>query len=102
MTRTSSCGPRCARRRRATFWWAVAAGYVVLSLGPGSFFFALYERLPLGSAFRGSARLLWVVALALAMAAALGAEEIVRRLPRRLGWAVAGSDSSVHVLPYPE
>jgi hypothetical protein len=81
-------GARRARRRRAIFWWAVAAAYVVLSLGPGSFLFAVYERLPLGSSFRGSARLLWVVALALAMAAALGAEEIAQRLPRRLGWAV--------------
>jgi hypothetical protein len=81
--------PAPARRRGpAAFWWVAALAYLVLSLGPGSVLYALYERAPLGTAFRGSARLLWVVAFAVAVAAAVGADAIVARLPRRVVWAV--------------
>ncbi len=81
--------PAAARRRGpAAFWWMAALTYLVLSLGPGSVLYALYERAPLGTAFRGSGRLLWVVAFAVAVAAAIGADAIVARLPRRAVWAV--------------
>jgi hypothetical protein len=78
-----------ARPRRAALFWCVAAiVYLVLSLGPGSLLYTLYEHAPLGTAFRGSARLLWVVAFVLAVAAAVGADAIAARLPARAAWAL--------------
>src|SRR5262245_8171853 len=56
------------------FYWAVAVIYFVLRLGPGSPLYDLYERLPLGSAFRGAWRLIWVTNLAMAVLAGWGTE----------------------------
>jgi hypothetical protein len=73
-------------RRHVAFWGLIAVAYLVLSLGPGSLLWVIYEQLPLGSAFRGSQRLIWVVALALSLLVAFGSETIVARLPRALRW----------------
>lgn len=59
------------------FYWAVALVYFVLSLGPGSPLYDLYDLLPLGSAFRGAWRLGWVTNFALAMLAGWGAEVLL-------------------------
>lgn len=64
-------------RRHVAFYAAVVGVYFVLSLGPGSPLFDLYSRLPLGTAFRGSARLQWVVTFALAILAGIGAESVL-------------------------
>jgi len=58
----------------AAFWALVTCAYFVLSLGPGDPLFGLYARLPLGTAFRDSQRLLWVTSFALAVLVALGIE----------------------------
>jgi hypothetical protein len=64
--------------RHVVFYAAIASVYFVLSLGPGTPLFDLYSRLPLGSAFRGSARLLWVTGFALAVLTGLGTEAVLR------------------------
>jgi hypothetical protein len=76
------------QRRSALFWCVVVAIYLVLSLGRGSLLYTLYEQAPLGTAFRGAGRLLWVVAFALAVAAAIGADAVAARLPRGTAWIV--------------
>jgi hypothetical protein len=64
-------------RHIVSFYWIVALVYFVLSLGPGSPLYDLYELLPLGSAFRGAWRLGWVTNFALAMLAGWGAETLL-------------------------
>jgi hypothetical protein len=74
------------------FYWAVAVIYFVLSLGPGSPLYDLYERLPLGGAFRGAWRLVWVTNLAMAILAGWGAEVLwqrTRAAPRALRGGVS-------------
>ena len=73
-------GRRAPGFRHALFYATVAALYFVLSLGPGTPLFGLYARLPLGTTFRGAARLFWVVSFAMAMLVGLGAEELLRRI----------------------
>jgi hypothetical protein len=63
--------------RHVTFYAAVACVYFLLSLGPGTPLFDLYSRLPLGTAFRFSQRLLWVTSFALAVLAGLGVETVL-------------------------
>jgi len=66
------------RRWTATgFYLFVVIVYFVLSLGPGSLLFDLYARLPLSTAFRGPARLLWITSFALSVLAGLGAEAVI-------------------------
>ncbi len=68
---------RMQRGADAAFYALVAALYFVLSLGPGTIVYALYARLPLGSTFRGPARLLWVTNFAVAVLVALGSEALL-------------------------
>jgi hypothetical protein len=68
---------RLKRGSDAAFYALTAALYFVLSLGPGTIVYALYARLPLGSTFRGPARLLWVTNFAVAVLVALGSEALL-------------------------
>jgi len=77
------------RRAAVAFFLLVAVGYAFLSLGPGSPLYTLYELLPLGTAFRGAARLLWVATFALAILAAFGADALLAAGRRPLPWSVA-------------
>ena len=69
---------RRERRVEALYYLVVATVYFVLSLGAGTPLFAIYARLPLGSAFRGAARLLWVTGFAVAALVGFGADAILR------------------------
>lgn len=68
---------RPRQRDSVLFYWAVALLYFVLSLGQGSLLYAVYERLPFGSAFRGAWRLGWVANFAIAMLAGWGAQVLL-------------------------
>lgn len=78
--------PWLGKGRDAAFYVLVMVLYFVLSLGPGSMFFDLYARLPLGSTFRGSARLLWLTSFALAVLVALGSEALLAGAGRSVRW----------------
>jgi hypothetical protein len=65
------------RRESVAFYWAIALLYFVLSLGPGSLPYDLYERLPFGRAFRDPRRLVWVTNVALAVLAGWGAQALL-------------------------
>jgi len=71
-------GARSRHRTDVAFYVLVACASFVLSLGPGSFLFRLYEHLPLASAFRGSPRLLWVTSFALSMLVGLASDALLR------------------------
>lgn len=73
----------------AGFYLLVAVGYFSLSFGPGTPLFDLYASLPLGSAFRGPSRFLWMTSLGLAALAAFGAEAILALPPKRPASGVA-------------
>jgi hypothetical protein len=68
---------RPGRAADVAFYVLVALLYFVLSLGPGSIVYALYERLPLGDMFRAPARLLWVTSFALSVLVAFGSQAFV-------------------------
>lgn len=70
---------RRARALDAAFFAAVAGISFVLSLGPGSGLWEIYARLPMGAAFRGSARLLWVTSFALSLLAGIAVDGILAR-----------------------
>jgi len=76
-------------RRHIVFWSAVLVVYLVLSLGPGSPLWAIYQYLPLSTTFRGSQRLIWVSTLAVAVLVTFGCDAIIARLPRALRWSPA-------------
>jgi hypothetical protein len=67
---------RIGQGAQAAFYALVAALYFVLSLGPGSILFSVYAQLPLGSAFRAPARLLWVTNFAVAVLVGLGSQAL--------------------------
>jgi hypothetical protein len=71
-------GTRSRHRSDVVFYVLVACVSFVLSLGPGSLLYWLYEHLPLASAFRGSARLRWVTSFALAMLVGLASDTLLR------------------------
>jgi Bacterial membrane protein YfhO len=77
MRRATSDQRRGPPKHIVSFYWVVALVYFLLSLGPGSPLYDLYERLPLGSAFRGAWRLGWVTNFALAVLAGWGAEVLL-------------------------
>ena len=79
---------RGATRRMAVFYLGVGALYVLLALGEATPLFALYRRLPMGGAFRGPDRFLWVTCFALAVLAGLGVEAATRRSAARRGRAL--------------
>jgi hypothetical protein len=68
-------------RRRADvgFYAAAAALHFLLSFGPGMPLFDLYAWLPMATAFRGAARLIWVSNFAVSALAAFGVEAILHR-----------------------
>lgn len=68
---------RSVARSAVLFYAFVGALYCGLSLGPGTPLFDLYAHLPLGGAFRGSARLLWVAAVAIAVLTGVGMQALV-------------------------
>ena len=78
---------RGATRRLAIFYFVVGALYVLLALGEATPLFALYRRLPMGGAFRGPERFLWVTSFALAVLAGLGVEAATRWTEARRGRA---------------
>jgi hypothetical protein len=83
------------------FYAFVTVLYLILSLGPGSFVYRLYEVLPLGNAFRGSARLLWVTNFTLAALVGFGADALLRAraiVTVRIGLALATAAAAVVVL----
>jgi hypothetical protein len=79
------------RRADVAFYALAAVLAFVLSLGPGSFLFRLYELVPPGAAFRGTARLLWVTSFAVSVLVAVAADRLVRMRirgkPIAAGWA---------------
>lgn len=98
-----AAAPRLRRATDAAFYALVAILYFVLSLGPGSIVYAVYARLPMGSAFRGPARLLWVTNFAVAVLVALGCQALLNtdRAPRtraRLGAALLAGTAALYVL----
>lgn len=70
-------GATADRWNGIAFYWLIALGYFVLSVGPGSLLYDVYERLPLGRAFRDPSRLAWVTNFALAMLAGWGVEALL-------------------------
>src|SRR5262249_57847666 len=70
-------GATADRWNGIAFYWLIALGYFALSVGPGSLLYDVYERLPLGRAFRDPSRLAWVTNFALAMLAGWGAEALL-------------------------
>jgi hypothetical protein len=66
-----------ARKADIAFYLLVAITYFLLTLGPGSPLFRLYELLPLGGAFRGAPRLLWVSNLAVSVLVSLAVNELL-------------------------
>ncbi len=81
---------RRAPQRGAVLFYAVVAGlYFLLHLGPGTPLFDLYARLPVGTAFRGPARLLWVTNVCVAVLAGFAAEALLAGGARRERWRLA-------------
>jgi hypothetical protein len=72
---------RRGRTADVAFYCLVALLYFLLSLGPGSIVYALYERLPLGGMFRAPARLLWVTSFALSVLVAFGSHALIAAAP---------------------
>jgi hypothetical protein len=80
-----AAAPRLRKTADAAFYALIVMLYFVLSLGPGSILFGLYARLPLGSMFRGSDRLLWLTSFGVSVLVALGCDALfagARRGPR--------------------
>ena len=75
-------GGPASRWDSVAFFGLVAAGYLILSVGPGSLLYDLYERLPFGRAFRDAGRLLWVTNFAVAVLAGWGAETLLHAAGR--------------------
>jgi hypothetical protein len=80
-----------ATRRLSLLYLAVAGASVLLALGEATPVWRIYRHLPVGGAFRGPVRSLWVTSFALAVASGLGVEAALRRGGRRsrIGAAVA-------------
>jgi len=74
---------RAATRRWAAFYLGIGSLYFLLALGDETPVFGLYQRLPLGGAFRAPERFLWVFSFALAMLAGLGVDAATRRARAR-------------------
>jgi hypothetical protein len=70
------------RRRAAVFWLAAAALFFALSFD--NWLFDVYQRLPMGRAFRHNDRFLFSAAFALAVTGAIGADALMQptRVPR--------------------
>jgi hypothetical protein len=87
------------RSAQVPYYALLGLGYFLLSLGPGSILWDIYVRVPGGSMFRNSGRLLWIVSVAVAVLAAFGAEELFdteahrtsRRRLRRAAILLAGA-----------
>ncbi len=84
-----------ATRRLAIFYVLVCILYVALAVGDATPLLALYQRLPMGSAFRGPDRFVWVTSFALAMLAGLGVEAVTRGDQRHRGLALVASVAAV-------
>lgn len=84
---TALLGCRFIGRPTVVFYAVAAALYFTLALGPETPLFDLYARLPMGSAFRGSPRLLWVVGFALAVLTGCGTQALLDLRDRGRGRA---------------
>jgi hypothetical protein len=74
------------RRRAAVFWLAAAALFFALSFD--NWLFDVYQRLPMGRAFRHNDRFLYPSGFALAVAGAIGADALMQPGPEPRGAGV--------------
>lgn len=70
--------PRSPQRAAILFYLLLAGVYFLLHLGPGTFLFDLYARLPPAGAFRGPARLLWITNIGVAVLVGFAADAMLR------------------------